>query len=221
LTGSRTQRDLSSGLAKATIYLLRHGEIAGNKGPKKYIGQTDRPLSPVGRYQAQWWSQKLSDVSFEAIYASELKRSKETAEILAVGREIPVQLKAGLREIDLGQWEGKTFPSVRRRFPSEFEARGLDFGGYRPPEGESFRDLQERVLPIFHEIVRTARGNVLIVAHAGVNRVILCYVLGMPINRLFRIAQDYGCLNVIEKKAGFLQVTALNWRPETALQRFG
>ncbi len=172
----------------------------------------------MGRDQAQWWSQKLSDVSFEAIYASDLKRSKETAEILAAGREIPVQLRAGLREINLGQWEGRIIASVRSHFPNEFEARGLDFGGYHPPEGESFRDLQKRVLPVFQEIVRAARGNVLIVGHAGVNRVILCHVLDLPVSHLFRMAQDYGCLNIIEKKAGFLQVTAINWRPETAFQ---
>lgn len=218
MTDRRTQRNPSSGSTKAIIYLLRHGGIAGKTGPKRYIGQTDRPLSPVGRDQAQWWSQKLSDVSFEAIYASDLKRSKETAEILAAGREIPVQLRAGLREINLGQWEGRIIASVRSHFPNEFEARGLDFGGYHPPEGESFRDLQKRVLPVFQEIVRAARGNVLIVGHAGVNRVILCHVLDLPVSHLFRMAQDYGCLNIIEKKAGFLQVTAINWRPETAFQ---
>jgi probable phosphoglycerate mutase len=89
----------------------------------------------------------------------------------------------------------------------------LDFGGYRPPEGESFRDLQKRVLPVFKEIVSAARGNVLIVAHAGVNRVVLCHVLGMPINHLFRIAQDYGCLNVIETRGNLFSVTSLNARP--------
>ena len=187
--------------------------MAGNKGPKRYIGQTDRPLSPVGRDQAQWWSQKLSDVSFEAIYTSDLKRSKETAEILAAGREISIQPKTGLREINLGQWEGRTIASVRSHFPDEFRRRGLDFGGYRPPEGESFRDLQERVLPVFQEIVSAARGNMLIVAHAGVNRVILCHVLGMPIKHLFRIAQDDGCLNVIETRGNLFRVITLNARP--------
>jgi alpha-ribazole phosphatase len=220
LIGCHTQRDSPSGSAKGTIYLLRHGQITGTKGPIRYIGRTDRPLSPVGRAQAQWWSQKLSDVFFEAIYACDLKRSKETAEILAAGRQIPVRLQPGLREIDLGQWEGRTIASVRSCFPDEFQGRGLDFAHYRPPGGESFTDLRDRVVPTFECIVRETRENVLIVGHAGVNRMILCYVLGLPVGHLFRIAQDYGCLNMIEKKTGFHQVTAFNWRPEKALQRF-
>jgi alpha-ribazole phosphatase len=220
LSGSRTRRENSAGSAKATIYLLRHGEITGTKGPIRYIGQTDRPLSPVGRAQAQWWSQKLSDVFLEAIYACDLKRSKETAEILAAGRQIPVRLRPGLREIDLGQWEGRTIASVRSSFPDEFQRRGLDFARYRPPGGESFADLRNRVVPTFESIIRETGENVLIVGHAGVNRMILCHVLGLPVSHLFRIAQDYGCLNMIEKKTGFHQVTAFNWKPEKALQWF-
>jgi alpha-ribazole phosphatase len=220
LSGSRTQRKNSAGSAKGTIYLLRHGEITGTKGPIKYIGQTDRPLSPVGRAQAQWWSQKLSDFFFEAIYACDLKRSRETAKILAAGRQIPIRLRPGLREIDLGQWEKRTIASVRMSFPDEFQRRGQDFANYRPPGGESFADLRDRVVPTFESIARETQKNALIVGHAGVNRMILCHVLGLPVAHLFRIAQDYGCLNMIEKRPGFHQVTAFNWRPETALQRF-
>lgn len=199
--------------SKATIYLLRHGETEVETPPKRYIGQTDVPLSVKGRAQARWWARHLSGQFFEGLYGSDLKRVRETVEILTANQQIPIHLKPELREIHLGQWEGKTFTSVRRRFPSEFEARGLDFAGYRPPEGENFMDLQERVMPIFQDIVRAAGGNVLIVGHAGVNRVILCHVLGMPINHLFRLAQDYSCLNVIEMRGDLFRVTTLNARP--------
>lgn len=213
MNGTRTQKDSSSGSAKATIYLLRHGEITGTKGPIRYIGQTDSLLSPVGRDQAQWWSQKLSDVFFEAIYACDLKRSKETAAILAASRQIPVLVRPGLREIDLGQWEKRTIASVRRSFPDEFHRRGQDFANYRPPGGESFTDLRDRVVPTFESIVRETQENVLIVGHAGVNRMILCHVLGLQVGHLFRVAQDYGCLNVIEMRENLFRVTTLNARP--------
>lgn len=199
--------------SKTVIYLLRHGEAEGETPLKRYIGQTDVSLTASGRAQARWWARHLSGEVFEVIYGSDLRRVRETIEILTANRQIPVHFKPELREIHLGQWEGKTFISIRRRFPDEFKARGLNFGGYRPPGGESFKDLQKRILPVFQGIVHASRGKVLIVAHAGVNRVILCHVLGVPIDHLFRVTQDFGCLSVIEQRDNFFRVKTLNVRP--------
>jgi alpha-ribazole phosphatase len=207
-------------VSDATIYLLRHGEIAGSGHAKRYIGQTDVSLSRSGRQQANEWARNLSGLVFDALYSSDLKRSRETVEILAVVPSKPIHFRSELREIHLGQWEGMSMTSVQSRFPEAFQARGLDFGHFRPPDGESFLDLYERVIPLFEQIVHESRGKVLIVGHAGVNRVILCHVLGLPLERLFHLGQDYGCLNTIEKKNGFLQVKALNRRPDRD-EKFG
>jgi len=80
----------------------------------------------------------------------------------------------------------------------EYEKRGADMVYYRPPAGECFADVAARVIPLFEEIVRYSSGNLLIVGHAGVNKVILCHILGMPLENLFRLRQDYSCLNVID-----------------------
>jgi probable phosphoglycerate mutase len=69
------------------------------------------------------------------------------------------------------------------------------------------------VVPVFEEIARQNKGSVLIVAHAGVNRVILCHVLGMPLANLFRLDQDYGALNMIDCKEKQMRVKAINVRP--------
>ena len=102
---------------------------------------------------------------------------------------------------------------VRRTVPEEYERRGARPDCHRPPGGESFIDLRERVLPLFETILRDEEGPMLLVGHAGVNRVILCHLLGMPLDNLFRLGQDYGCMNIIVREKGSLRVDAMNLRP--------
>ncbi|MFA7406118.1 MAG: histidine phosphatase family protein, partial [Pelobacteraceae bacterium] len=116
----------------------------------------------------------------------------------------------GLREIDLGGWDGVPISEVRQRFPNEYERRGANLIGYRPPGGESFADLSARVLPVFENTVSIAGNNLLIVGHAGVNRVLLCHLLGIPPANLFRLEQEYGCLNIMRRTAGAWVVRRVN-----------
>jgi len=82
---------------------------------------------------------------------------------------------------------------------------------YRPPGGESFADVHARVVPFFEQIVKANQGgNAFIVGHAGVNRVILCHLLGMPIAYLFRLGQDYGSLSIIDNEKEQMRLIAMN-----------
>jgi alpha-ribazole phosphatase len=180
-----------------TIYLMRHGDIRQDN-VKRYIGQADIALNALGRAQAISWRQELAGIPLRRIYCSDLSRSHETACIIAEGRKAPVQPLSKLREINLGAWDGQAIDDVRSHYVGEYEKRGADMVYYRPPAGECFADVAARVIPLFEEIVRNSSGNLLIVGHAGVNKVILCHILGMPLENLFRLRQDYGCLNVID-----------------------
>jgi probable phosphoglycerate mutase len=122
----------------------------------------------------------------------------------------PIISHKELREIDLGEWEGLSFADVVRRFPNEFKSRGADIGYYRTPGGESFADCSKRVVGALHEIMKNSRGNILIAGHAGVNRLFLCHVLGMPLTNIFRLVQDYGCLNIIQYSSSGYQVKLIN-----------
>jgi broad specificity phosphatase PhoE len=103
---------------------------------------------------------------------------------------------------------------VRSRFSEEFEKRGADLVSYRPEGGESFFDLSARVLPAFELITRDVESDrVLFVGHAGVNRIILCHLLGMPPAFLFRLCQDYCCLNVIVSEMDFVCLRSMNIPP--------
>jgi alpha-ribazole phosphatase len=194
------------------IYLLRHGVVTGN-GEKRFIGQSDPPLSEAGSHQARQWHRRLGSVEFEAILCSDLKRSEETARIIAGDTKKVIRIMPELREIHLGQWDGLSMAYVRRHFPEKWRKRGENLSSYRPSGGESFKDLQNRVVPTFEEVGGQLKGHGLIVAHAGVNRVILCHVLGMPLSNLFRLAQDYGALNIIDCGKNSPQVLALNLQP--------
>ena len=178
------------------IYLIRHGDIETTPG-KRFVGQIDFPLSIKGSEQAQHLQQHLSYCSLNNIFCSDLQRSLHTAQLIATKHRADISMIKELREIKLGEWEGKLFKEIHRTYPQEFKKRGEDIVHYRPPGGESFYDLHQRVITAFHQIVTNTTGNILIVGHAGVNRMILCHIMGIPIQNLFIISQDYGCLNII------------------------
>jgi alpha-ribazole phosphatase len=191
------------------IYLLRHGEIDSD-GEKRFIGWTNLPLNAIGVQQARRWQEEFSGMPFDGIYCSHLDRTRRTASIISERQRAEVNDIPALKEINLGAWEGLAMSEVKLRFPDEWRERGKNIFRFRPPGGESFSDLCERVIPVFESIATAATGNTLIVAHAGVNRMILCRLLGMPAENLFRIGQDYACLNRIDCRTIPYRVVSVN-----------
>lgn len=198
------------------IFIVRHGAI-NTKGGKRFIGQIDLPMSEEGVNQVTRLRQELGCVRLNHIFCSDLQRSRRTAEIIAEKHNLLPTVCRELREICLGEWEGKYFDEIRRKFPADFVQRGKDIANFCPPGGESFGQCSHRVLPKMDEIMRTTTGNILIAGHAGVNRLILCHLLGIPLANLFRISQDYGCLNIINCCNEKYRVKALNKVSKTIL----
>ncbi len=194
------------------IFLMRHGD-SRKDCVKRYIGQSDDPLNDRGRAQAEWWRAKLSSIRFSRVFCSNLARSMQTSGIIMAGRENLVTPLEGLREISMGDWEGLAMADVRARQPAEYTERGMNPDSHRPPGGESFADLLNRVVPVFRDISGREEGTVLVVGHAGVNRAILSHVLGMPLQNLFLIGQDYCCLNILGRGGGPIRVDAVNLPP--------
>ncbi len=192
------------------LLLIRHGQ-AGDPATKRYIGQTQTRLTHLGRSQAEGLARWLAPVPLERIVCSDLERCLRTAGIIAGQHGLQPEPEVRLREIDLGDWDGKTFSEIRTSQPEAFEQRGRNLAGFRPPGGESFVDLQVRVMPVLTAIMTEAIGNVAVVGHAGVNRVALCHWLGLPLSSLFQLGQDPGSLNILEFTFwAFKRVRALN-----------
>lgn len=201
--------DYRDNSGSTAVYLLRHGD-SRQDSVKRYIGQADLPLNEEGRAQAAGWRRELASVPMHRIFSSDLSRSYETACIIAEGRSETVLPLARFREIDLGGWDGRSIEEVRLLYPFEYAKRGGDMVYYRPPGGECFADVAARVIPLFEEIVRSTTGNVLMVGHSGVNKIILCHILGIPLENLFRMQQDYGFLNVIDYGKKGIRLRGMN-----------
>jgi alpha-ribazole phosphatase len=192
------------------IYLIRHGKIHREDDQRRYIGQIDLPLAKEGISQAQNLQKRFERADISAVYCSSLLRSIQTAKIIVDSRSLPIILREDLREINMGEWEGCTFGEIAQRFPNEFKARGVDIVSYRVPGGESFADCNRRAVAALEDIMVSTSGNLMIIGHAGLNRLLLCHMLGMPIKNIFRIGQDYGCLNVIQCGNTGYQVKLMN-----------
>ncbi len=191
------------------LYLVRHGAIQV-KG-RCYLGQMEVPLDEEGIRQAANLGFLLRDIRFSRIYSSDLSRAQGTAEMIAAGRTIEIRAGREFREIDLGEWDGCAFTDIRQHFPHAYKARGEDLEHFRPPGGESFGDVRDRVLPALHAALESADGDILLVGHRAVNRVILCDALGLPLSHTLHIRQDYGCLNIIAYEAAGCCVKLLNY----------
>lgn len=191
----------------STVFLLRHGEIT-QSSPRRFVGQRDLPLTATGRAQMTALATSFAHKDIQRIVCSPLSRCVESANILSCGLLQP-EICADLREISLGQWEGLSVEEVRRRFPGQYEARGDNLAGYAPPEGESFEEVQERAWAAFQSVTADGKTTA-IMAHGGVNRTILCRILGMPLAHLFRLEQDYACVNVLRRGSAGFVLEAMN-----------
>ena len=184
---------------KATrIHLLRHGQVEGF-AQKRYNGQGDIPLTDLGRRQSAAFAGRLQHKKLSAIYSSDLLRCRTAADQIAILQEAEPVYKEALRELHIGAWEGQSWQQLQKDYPELWQARLDDIVNVAPPAGETLLQMAERVRPVVKEIVAAhPGGEIVIVGHGGVNRVILLDVIGAPLTCLFHIEQDYGCHNIID-----------------------
>ena len=189
---------------------MRHGSVIGAE-TRRFIGHLDVPLSPLGEAQLTALAHRLRGFAFDAIYCSDLVRTRRSAEILAAPRGLTAIVEPALREFAMGRWEGLTAEEIRALDAVAFDAWMADVGRFQFPEGESLPDLYARVWPAFEALMaRHAGGTVVVVAHGGSNRAILCRVLGLPPERLLALGQDYGALSVLERSGRSWTLRVLN-----------
>ncbi|MEU6346135.1 bifunctional RNase H/acid phosphatase [Streptomyces sp. NPDC046977] len=172
-----------------TFVLLRHGETPLT--PEKRFsgsGGTDPELSEKGLWQARRAADLLAERgSVQAVVSSPLKRTRQTAEIVAQRLGLDVRIEEGVRETDFGAWEGLTFGEVKERFPEELTA-WLASPKVAPPGGESFAATARRVaLARDKMIARYAGRTVLVVTHVTPVKTLLRLALGAPPESLFRM----------------------------------
>jgi len=193
------------------VLLVRHGETPWNR-EGRYQGRTDIPLSAEGEAQVRRLGERLRSVSFKTAIASPLSRAKATAEAIHRG---PLELADGLLEISHGEWEGKLASEVELSHAEMFgvwrTAPGRD--AKAGPKAESLGDVEARAWPVLERLCATLgeTDTGLIVAHDAVSRVLLCRVLGLSLERVWKFRQAPAALNVLSGASlSELQVVRLN-----------
>jgi alpha-ribazole phosphatase len=180
------------------LYLIRHGEVEGAESDT-LLGRTDTPLSARGLEQARQLAEVLSSAQLSAVYCSDLRRARTTAEIIAKHSNLKVQESSAWREIDMGEWEGRTMASLHEEAPQLVARLFDDPSSFEYQGGESFACFTGRVLNAVDQLLMMhGNGEVVLVAHGGVCRTIIGSALGIPAKNWLRLAQDYSCLNVID-----------------------
>ncbi len=198
-------------MERIRIHLIRHGEVEGHE-VKRYNGQADVAVTPKGNAQLGMLQLRMQKLPVTAVYSSDLGRCLDGAKMLAAGYGLEPIREKKLRELDAGKWERLTWDEIQEKYPGEWKARLKDIVNVPMPGGENLLDLARRVRPVIKKIVKQHMGEeIIVVAHGGVNRIILLDAIGAPLKSMFAIEQDYGCLNSIDYyKDGNTVVRLLN-----------
>ncbi|MGA2011274.1 MAG: histidine phosphatase family protein [Solirubrobacteraceae bacterium] len=171
------------------ILLARHGQTDDNIPPIRAQGFTDTPLNATGRAQAAELAERVAADGVASLWASDLSRARETAEIVGARIGLTPALDPRLREANRGRWEGSRFIDIERDEPELYAAWMRGGAQFRFPGGESLLDQQRRVSDALAEIHRKAPLPALVVCHGGSIRVMLCArdVRGLDAFHVFEI----------------------------------
>lgn len=189
------------------ILLVRHGETDWNR-EKRFQGQIDIPLNPMGQMQAQQAANFLQVVSIQHAVTSPMMRPKETAEIiLQYHPDVTLELHDDLQEISHGLWEGKLESEIEAEFPGELERWQSAPETVQMPEGENLQQVWDRAIVAWQQIVQDAAqrpkpGTTMVVAHDAINKAILCHVLGFGPENFWNFRQGNGAVSVIDYPQG-------------------
>lgn len=182
------------------IVLVRHGETAWNVEGRHQGRGCDIGLSATGQAQAGALANRLAGMAWTRVASSPLKRARETAEILLGGPDPRLILDPDLEEISHGAWEGLLASEVRQRWPEVQRDWRERPDEVRLPGGETLAEVQARAWAALERLTQGlgATETLLVVTHDGVNRVLLCRVLGLPLARVWAFRQAPTALNLLE-----------------------
>jgi phosphoserine phosphatase len=193
------------------IILVRHGETAWNK-EGKFQGRLDIELSDAGRQQAKKLAEALRDVHIDSIYSSPLKRSFDTAKLIAGWHSLEVVPAEEFNEIDHGSWEGMHLDAVIDAHGELYDTWLNNPHEAKMPGGEGLDDIRERSIRRLTEILAlTPDGTTILIAgHDATNKVILCYALGLDNSHFWQIKQGNAAISILEYEKDLFRVTLLN-----------
>lgn len=173
-----------------TIYLIRHGECAGN-AEERFRGRTDFPLNEIGLLQAEAIAKQLADKPLDFVFSSPLLRATQTAELVAQAHSLPVTICEGFNNMCIGIWENRLKREIIEQYPNEWKL-WLE----RPEElhiqnAETCDDVRNRMFTELESIVKKHEGaNIAVVSHRGSLKPLIAATLNIPRPYMWKIYLD-------------------------------
>ena len=179
------------------FYLVRHADKAEGDYFNPRLRHDDQPISTFGRKQAYKIKKHFHKHSIRSIYVSEYIRTEQTVRPLAIKLNIVPIVDNRLNEIDIGIIDRLSDNEIREKYPEVWSASQAWNSDFRWPEGETGVEAQERIVSFIKEQINQ-EGNILIVTHDGIIRILICYVLGLPVYSRFSLQVDTASISEIE-----------------------
>lgn len=194
----------------AKILIVRHGLTEFNSN-RKFCGITDIDMSPAGYRQIEKLRDRLAKQKIDAVFCSDLKRARISAEIITAGRNLEIKPVPELREMNYGQCETLTWDEISQSYPDvtgDMIKRNLNLNF---PEGESLNDLAARIKK-FADILKQCppEQTVLVVGHSGPLGVLVCTLLEFGIEAFWRLYIDNASLSIVNTYPDFAILNLLN-----------
>jgi len=200
------------------LILVRHGETEYN-AQARFTGQSDVPLSVLGRRQTAVLGEYLATECLDVIVTSDLERTRVMAEEIASYHALPIWEDTDLRELALGEWEGYTYNEVQARDAELVAQWQTDPAIYSPPGGETVAQLRDRCARALRRWpTRYPEVSVIWVTDGGLIGVLLCHLLNIDLDRRWQFHHDNASISEILLNSDRATIVRLN---ETAHLHIG
>ena len=192
-----------------TIYLVRHGEVQAR--PNVFLGTTDVDLNRQGEQQSSFLAEYFADKPIDRCFCTPLQRGQKTATIINQSKTLKIEIEPGLREIDFGLWETRTFSEIEADTPQltqKWCANPLEFSF---PEGDSVADFLLRLETYLEQLKNIDAEYILLITHGGVIRFLLTLLLQLDPQQQFLFEIGRGSLTTIKLYDNAAILTGLNY----------
>jgi broad specificity phosphatase PhoE len=195
------------------LCLMRHGEV-DERYHRIFGGTIDMELSATGRHQARVLAEYVERHRFDRLYCSPMKRARATADPILERQGLTAEIVEDLREIDFGEWTGKTWMAVAEEYQIDVFGWLDELDAGRVKGAESGQAFRERTGTAIRRIVEDNRGKtVAVVCHGGVVRALLSALLEIPLPHFGRLDIEYASLSVVEVSARKHEANLINLVP--------
>lgn len=169
------------------IWLIRHTTPDIDKDV--CYGQLDIDVNCDFDIETKAINKLITNINFDKIYSSPLKRCQKLSQSLFPNK--PIEYANSLKEIDFGDWEGKSWTTINRK---DLDDWSNDFINQRPSNGESFNELIDRNKAFINSIIKSDKEKIAVVTHSGIIRCFLMYFLGIPVEKIFNLQLSFGTI---------------------------